>query len=200
MSTLISGNIAQQRTNGLKWGEQGISPHAKAQALDTNTKSSIDFNLEPVTEKRDKPAPAINPEKKQSAPKTDYADKLARQDMIQKIVDHRLGIDRERLDEIEEEMAAIAKDPNLSVEEKTQMIAALEEEKQGIIEKQIKQLLQQEKEKAQQPPQQQTAQETKSASQAAHAQPTQQQTESFLDALVTDQYREKARNQKQNNA
>lgn len=55
-------------------------------------------------------------------------------DLMQSILDARLGIDRERLKEIEAEIAAIAKNPALSAQEKQKAIEALEKEKESLLE------------------------------------------------------------------
>lgn len=56
-------------------------------------------------------------------------------DMIQLILDARLGIDRKKLDEIEEKIALILDDPNMPDELKQELIQALEEEKEAVLER-----------------------------------------------------------------
>lgn len=56
-------------------------------------------------------------------------------DIMQLLLDARLGIDREKLEEIEEKIALILNDPNLSDELKQEMIESLEEQKEAILER-----------------------------------------------------------------
>ncbi|AQS37107.1 hypothetical protein Sps_01947 [Shewanella psychrophila] len=55
------------------------------------------------------------------------------QDVMQTILDKRTGIDRERLDEIEAQIQAIAKSDTLSKEQKEAQIKQLEEQKTQLI-------------------------------------------------------------------
>lgn len=55
-------------------------------------------------------------------------------EMMQKILDQRLGIDRKKLEEIEAMMEEIAKNENLSPEQKQKAIEELEKLKEKVIE------------------------------------------------------------------
>lgn len=59
-------------------------------------------------------------------------------DMMQKILDQRLGIDREKLAELEAMMEEIAKNENMSDEEKQKALEELEKIREQIIEESIK--------------------------------------------------------------
>ncbi len=135
--------------------------------------------------------------KQQQAPteQSDFSEKLTLQTMMQKILDHRLGIDRERLDEIEKEMEDIINNPNLSDEEKKLMLDVLDEEKQGIIEKQAREFAAREKNAAGQQKIIQQVSQNEMQGELSQEQPTQQQNEMFLEALITDKYRGKKSSQ-----
>lgn len=59
-------------------------------------------------------------------------------DMMQKILDQRLGIDREKLDELEAMMEEVAKNENLSPEEKQKALEELKKIREQIIEESLK--------------------------------------------------------------
>ncbi|GAA0819714.1 hypothetical protein GCM10009111_24120 [Colwellia asteriadis] len=59
-------------------------------------------------------------------------------EMMQSILDKRLGVDSEKLQEIEDEMELIANDKSMSPEEKQQALEALTEKRDEIIEENIK--------------------------------------------------------------
>jgi uncharacterized protein YfkK (UPF0435 family) len=58
-------------------------------------------------------------------------------DMMQAILDKRLGVDRKRLEELEAMMAEIAKNENLSPEEKENAIEEIGKMRKKIIEESI---------------------------------------------------------------
>jgi len=55
-------------------------------------------------------------------------------DMMQNIIDQRLGVDREKLEELEAMMEEIAKNENMSPEEKQQLLEKLAEMREKLIE------------------------------------------------------------------
>ena len=59
--------------------------------------------------------------------------RISLQDVMQAILDKRTGIDREKLDEIEAQIQAIAKSETLSKEQKEAQIKLLEEQKTQLI-------------------------------------------------------------------
>jgi hypothetical protein len=164
-----------------------------------------------VFEQRQTPAKSYNvKEQQEPVESSSFSEKLTLQTVMQKILDQRLGIDRERLDEIEEEIKTIMNDPNLSDEEKKLMVDALNDEKKAIMEKQAKEFATREKNAAGQQqitqpmsqpmteeviPQkrqgdlsQDQSRQPLFAQQTKPKQPTQEQSEHFLAALITDKY------------
>lgn len=59
------------------------------------------------------------------------------EDIMQAILDKRLGVDRKRLDELDAMMEEIAKNENLSPEEKAKAMEVIEEMREKIIEESI---------------------------------------------------------------
>jgi len=72
-----------------------------------------------------------------NASKEKSASDLRFDNLMQSILDKRLGIDRERLEEIEAMMEAVAKNENLSPEEKEKALEQLAEIREQIIEESI---------------------------------------------------------------
>jgi len=60
----------------------------------------------------------------------------------------RLGVDKQKLDKIEEKMAEVENDPSLSKEQKYKMLQALEQQRQEVIEEAQRRTIEQEKRKA----------------------------------------------------
>jgi lipase chaperone LimK len=58
-------------------------------------------------------------------------------DMMENIINNRMGVDREQLKKIEAMMAKIAENEDLSPEQKEQAIKALEAQKQEIVEESL---------------------------------------------------------------
>lgn len=66
---------------------------------------------------------------------------------MQLILDARLNIDREKLEEIEAKMEAIANDPTLSEKQRKDMLAQLEKEKEDLLKEAKERTVEQEKQK-----------------------------------------------------
>lgn len=71
----------------------------------------------------------------QLAEKANRSEKFA--EVMQNILDQRLGIDREKLEEIEAMIEEVAKNENLSPDEKEKLIEQLEEMKEEIVQESI---------------------------------------------------------------
>lgn len=69
-------------------------------------------------------------------------------DMMQLLIDARMGIDREKLQEIEEKIKAIENDSNLSGKQKQTMIYALQQQKEAVFEEAQKRTVENEKRKS----------------------------------------------------
>lgn len=66
----------------------------------------------------------------------------------QLILDARMGIDRRKIDELEQKMEAIRNDPDLTLEEKRQKLQALQSEIERLLEEARKRAVEEEKRKA----------------------------------------------------
>ncbi len=66
----------------------------------------------------------------------------------QLILDARIGLDREKLEEIEQKIKEVENNPNLSAKEKEQLLQALQAEKDELIEKAAQRMKEQEKQLA----------------------------------------------------
>lgn len=75
-------------------------------------------------------------------------DNKSAQAVIQLLLDAQMGIDREKIDKIDEKIQAINNDKSLSSEHKQGLLKALEEQKQALMEDAQKQLVETEKRKA----------------------------------------------------
>lgn len=62
------------------------------------------------------------------------------QAVMQQIIDHKTGIDREKIDEIDKKIKAIQNDDSISDEQKASLTAALEQEKAALIKKSAEQM------------------------------------------------------------
>ncbi|ALS98160.1 hypothetical protein [Lacimicrobium alkaliphilum] len=69
-------------------------------------------------------------------------------DIIQLLIDARMGIDREKLNEIEERIQAVSNDDSLSSEQKKQLISMLEKQKEALLEEAQRNTVENEKRKA----------------------------------------------------
>lgn len=74
--------------------------------------------------------------------------KISREDFmktaLQSTLDQRIGVDREKLQELEEQMQKVAENTNLTAEQKAEQLAALEQQRDEIIEKAAKNTIRQE--------------------------------------------------------
>jgi hypothetical protein len=68
--------------------------------------------------------------------------------MMQLLLDARMGIDRKKLEEIEEKIQATENNPNLSSKEKKSLIKALQQQKEIILEEAQKRTVENEKRKS----------------------------------------------------
>lgn len=85
------------------------------------------------------------------APEQQHAEKTAdntHKDIMQLLIDARMGIDREKLNEIEERIQAVSNDDNLSGEQKKQLISMLEKHKEALLEEAQRNTVENEKRKA----------------------------------------------------
>ena len=85
-------------------------------------------------------------EKQDSETHSDELNQLTQ--LNQLVLDARMGIDRKKLEEIDEQIKLIETDPSLTKEQKQQKIKALLEEKQRIIEEAQERTVEEEKRKA----------------------------------------------------
>lgn len=67
---------------------------------------------------------------------------------MRKLLDYRMGIDREKLNEIDEKIKAIENDNSISKADKASLIAALEEQKDTLIQKAAEEAVEKEKQLA----------------------------------------------------
>lgn len=65
--------------------------------------------------------------------------------MLQKILDSRVGIDRDKLEEIEKKIKAIENDKSIDAETKAKLIEALEQQKEELIQKAAEEMVEKEK-------------------------------------------------------
>tara|TARA_R110002153_G_scaffold10418_1_gene41136 strand:- start:11698 stop:12723 length:1026 start_codon:yes stop_codon:yes gene_type:complete len=68
--------------------------------------------------------------------------------MMQLLLDARMGIDRKKLEEIEEKIKAVENNPNLDSKQKKQLIKALQQQKEIILEEAEKRTVENEKRKS----------------------------------------------------
>lgn len=66
----------------------------------------------------------------------------------QLILDARMGIDRRKIDELEQKMEAVRNDPDLTLEEKQEKLQALQSEIERLLEEARKRAVEEEKRKA----------------------------------------------------
>lgn len=74
---------------------------------------------------------------------------VTRSEMMQILLDKKLGIDRDKIEELEEEIEVIVNDPNLSPEQKQEMIFKLEKKIEALLEAARERMVEEEKRKAQ---------------------------------------------------
>ncbi|MCU4677009.1 DUF1542 domain-containing protein [Catenovulum sp. 2E275] len=91
--------------------------------------------------------------REQSSNTANYSDKKSNKspdstsqthEVLQLLLDAKLGINREKLKELDEKIAAISQDENLTAEQKQNLINALEKQKEAILEQAQQRLMEQE--------------------------------------------------------
>ena len=138
-----------------------ISPVTASAALSSSTQPEINDETQDnafstlLDSAQSKAAgkPASSSDKETDAPAVDSPpDSLSSTDTMRRInqllLDARLGIDRRKLEEIEKEMAAVAHDSSLTAEQKQQKLAALQSQKEQLIEAARERAVEEEKRKA----------------------------------------------------
>lgn len=120
--------------------EQRITPNATSHYVDKITLSDQAMALSRGEQQETKaPVSYIKPESANSLLKKSATNNTAGNadsqfaDMMQSILDKRLGVDREKLKEIEAMMKEIANNENLSAEEKQKALEELEKMKENLI-------------------------------------------------------------------
>ena len=76
------------------------------------------------------------------------SDSKVHNELMQLLLDARLGLDRRKLDEIDEKIKAISNDSSLGSKQKKQLISALEKQKVAIIEEAQRRIVDEEKRKS----------------------------------------------------
>lgn len=86
------------------------------------------------------------PQQQTSSPSSEHNERLA--ELNQMLLDARIGLDREKIEELEKEMEAVRRDTSLSPHEKTQKLQALQAEIERVIEEARRRAVEEEKRKS----------------------------------------------------
>lgn len=125
ISTSISGGRNQDTVS--------ISPQAQALANGKNYQETAPTYVKPISARTLIAANQKNDQNQESKLATD----TRFNDMMQSILDQRLGVDREKLKELEAMMEEIANNENMSAEEKEKALELLAEMREKIIQESI---------------------------------------------------------------
>lgn len=111
---------------------------SKQAAALMNGESAITEKIAPTYVKPETARSLLAQSKATSSEEVEKSEKSSRFDKImQSILDQRTGVDREKLDEINEKIKEIENNKNMSPEEKYKAIEILEKKKEKIIEESI---------------------------------------------------------------
>ncbi|GGD63884.1 hypothetical protein [Lacimicrobium alkaliphilum] len=141
---LLRGNL-EFRVSREGWTEQNRELKGLYDRFEDQLSSASGNPTQIAATQGQSPGQAANQEQaKQSTATTDKT----YEDIMQLLIDARMGIDREKLNEIEERIQTVSNDDSLSSEQKKQLISMLEKQKEALLEEAQRNTVENEKRKA----------------------------------------------------
>ena len=130
------------------WTDRNRSLQSVYQAFETELEQYFNQDIQPKQQSTEVATAVTSSGERSTNPESQDKPNQRLENLNQLLLDARMGVDREKIKEIEKKMEAVQNDPSLTPEQKTQMLQALQAEIEQVIEEARRRAVEEEKRKS----------------------------------------------------